>query len=65
MATTIMTTYTSPLTATVGGHVVVLGHFASSTAFNMIFEIGIAMLLIVPIISLAVKNYAFGKKTKD
>jgi EmrB/QacA subfamily drug resistance transporter len=65
VATTIMTTYTTPLKATIGGQVIVLGHFASSAAFNMIFEIAIAMLLIVPIISLAVKNYSFGKKAKD
>ena len=52
VATTIMTTYTSPLIANVGAQKIVIGHFASSTAFNIIFEIGIAMLLIVPIVKL-------------
>ena len=57
VATTIMASYTIPLT--VAGHVV--AEFPSSTAFNIIFSVGIVMTLLIVCISLATKNYTFPK----
>jgi len=61
VATTIMTTYTSPLTATIGGFTVTVGQFPSSYAFNLIFSIGIVLVAAVTVMSLLVRNYTFRK----
>jgi len=61
VATTIMTTYTSPLTATIGGFTVTVGQLPSSYAFNLIFSIGIVLVAAVTVMSLLVRNYTFRK----
>ena len=61
LATTIMTTYTTPLTIIIGGQPVVIGQVPSSFAFNTIFTVGIALTVLVVILSVAVKNYTFKK----
>ncbi len=61
VATTIMTTYTSPLIVIIQGHPVVGPQLANSTAFNTIFVIGIILTLIVMVMSLGTKNYTFKK----
>ena len=58
VATTIMTTYTSPLT--IGGYAVPGAQFPSSFAFNLIFSIGIALVAAVAVMSMFVRNYTFG-----
>jgi EmrB/QacA subfamily drug resistance transporter len=63
LATSIMTTYTSPLIITIQGHTVVGPQLANSTAFNTIFIIGIALTILVMAISLGTKNYIFRKQT--
>jgi hypothetical protein len=63
LATSIMTTYTSPLIITIQGHTVVGPQLANSTAFNTIFIIGIALTIVVMAISLGTKNYIFRKQT--
>ncbi len=57
LATTIMASYTTPFT--IAGHVVAV--FPSSTAFTIIFSVGIALTLAIVAISLAAKNYTFPK----
>ena len=59
VATTIMTTYTSPLTMKIGGVSVTVGQLPSSYAFNFIFSIGIALVVGVAVMSLFVRNYTF------
>ena len=61
VATTIMTTYTSPVTAMIAGHPVIVAQLPSSYAFNLIFSIGIALVVAVAVMSLFVRNYTFGK----
>jgi MFS family permease len=61
LATTILTTYTSPLIYQVGGIPVVVGQFGNSHAFDLIFEIGIVLVAVVAVMSLFVKNYTFRK----
>ena len=63
IATTIMATYTSPLVVPVNGHNVVLANLPSSTAFNYIFELGIALTVVMLVISLAAKNYIIREQT--
>jgi MFS family permease len=62
VATTIMTTYTSPLTFTspLTGVSIVIAQLPSSYAFNLIFSIGIALVAAVAAMSLFVRNYTFG-----
>jgi hypothetical protein len=59
VATTIMTTYTSPLTMKIGSTSVTLAQLPSSYAFNLIFSIGIALVAAVAVLSLFVRNYTF------
>jgi len=49
LATTIMTTYTSPLSKAI----------PSTYAFNLIFTIGICLMVAIAVLSLFVKNYTF------
>lgn len=66
LATTVMTTYSIPVTKEINGRMVVIAHLASSTGFNIIFGIGVSVSILIAIISLIlVKNYAFsGGKSK-
>jgi len=62
LATTIMSTYVDQLIETVKGQSIVAGTFANSTAFNTIFTIGIALMLVTMALSLTIKNYTFKNK---
>jgi EmrB/QacA subfamily drug resistance transporter len=63
VATVIMTTYTSQYYVSVQGHLVPTGkYFPTATAFDYIFAIGIGLMILVVIISLATKNYTFKKE---
>ncbi len=58
VATTIMATYTTTVYETIKG-VSIPVTLPSATAFDIIFYIGIALAVIVLVISLATKNYTF------
>jgi MFS family permease len=60
VATSIMATYTSSFVTKINGQTVV-SQLPSSTAFNLIFEIGIILVILVAALSLATKNYTFKK----
>jgi MFS family permease len=64
LATTIMSTYTGQMIVTIQGHPVVVGTAGNSTAFNTIFTIGIAVMLVIIALSLTIKNYTFKNNTK-
>jgi len=62
IATTLMTTYTLTVTKTFGSvSVPVTG--PSSTAFDVIFYLGAAMMALAILLSLTAKNYTFNKKS--
>jgi MFS family permease len=56
IATAIMTSFSDPITSTIGGRTVVVGSLPSATAFNLIFTIGIALTILVAIVSLMARN---------
>ena len=60
VATTIMSTYAVTIRVPVGGAIVPMS-VPTSAAFDYIFYLGIASMLAVVVISLAAKNYVFGK----
>ena len=60
VATSIMATYASPFVTKTNGQTIV-GQLPSSTAFNLIFEIGIILVILVAALSVATKNYTFKK----
>lgn len=62
LATTIMTTNTSPYLQYFNGRFFVLGELRSAKAFDIIFEIGIILTIITFMITLAARNYTFTKK---
>ena len=64
VATTIMTTYTSPMTVTIVGNPVIVAELPSSFAFNLIFSIGIVLVACVAAMSVFVRNYTF-RKTRN
>jgi hypothetical protein len=64
LATTIMSTYTDQIIMTIQGHPVVVGTIGNSTAFNTIFTIGIAIMLVIIALSLTIKNYTFKNNPK-
>src|SRR5262249_34847409 len=57
VATAVMTTYTAPLV--VGGQTVPGTQLPTATAFDIVFEIGLALTVVVILLSLASKNYTF------
>lgn len=61
IATTIMSTYTVTFPSPTGGVAVL----PSSTAFDFIFYLGAAALVVAILFSLAAKNYTFGKKPRS
>ena len=66
VATTIMTTYVSPMTVMIGGNPVVVAQLPSDYAFNLIFSIGIGLVAGVVVLSVFVRNYTFRKaRIKD
>ncbi len=63
VATVILSTYTSQLYVSFQGHLVASGkYFGNATAFNYIFTIGAALMLLCMAISLATRNYTFKKE---
>ena len=62
LATSAMSSYTKPLIETIQGHSITVATLPSSTAFNVIFEIGIVLSFLIIGLSLASKNYTFVKK---
>ena len=65
LATTILSTYTTPIVKTIKGQPIVVAAFGNSMAFNTIFATGIAVVIAIIAISLTIKNYTFHKpKTK-
>lgn len=65
IATSILSTYTSPLIVTVQGHQVIGPQLSNATAFNTIFVVGIALIAAVIVISTATKNYTFKTSRKQ
>jgi len=63
LATTIMSTYASPIIAKINGHPIAVGSAGNSIAFNTIFAIGIVLMIVIIALSLIVKNYTFGKNS--
>jgi MFS family permease len=61
LATTILSTYTTPIVKTINGHPIVVATVGNSTAFNTIFGTGIAVVIAIIVISLTIKNYTFRK----
>ncbi len=60
LATSILATYTRPFVSKINGQTV-MGQLPSSAAFNLIFEVGIVLAILVALLSLATKNYTFKK----
>jgi EmrB/QacA subfamily drug resistance transporter len=65
LATTIMSTYVYQIIRIVNGHPVVVAQLADSMAFNTIFVIGIALVLVIIALSLCIKNYTFRDSPKN
>lgn len=57
-----MSLFISPVKKILGGQTVVVAEPPTSTAFNCIYVIGIVLTILVVALSLASKNYIFGKK---
>lgn len=62
LATSIMTTWIVTVYVTVQGQLVPVSSLPSSTAFDIIFMVGIALTTCIAVLSLAIKNYTFGKE---
>lgn len=60
LATTIMATYTATYFVKINGVNIPAAQLPSSTAFNYIFYLGIALAIIVALIGATTKNYTFG-----
>jgi MFS family permease len=61
LTTTIMASFTQPLTRIVNGKTIVVGAVPSASAFNIIFSVGIVLAVICILLSLAIKNGALKK----
>jgi MFS family permease len=59
VATAIMATYTSPLVEVINGHSVTVGQFPDSMAFDIVFGVGLALTVVVIVLSSMSKNYTF------
>lgn len=65
IATTLLVSYTEPLTKIVNGQTLVVGRIASPLAFNLIFAVGIVFTGLIMVAALFSKNYKFPEsKTK-
>jgi hypothetical protein len=62
LATTIMSTYSDTLLNPITHQPIAV--LANSTAFNVIFTIGIALTLTIIVLSLTIKNYTFKSNPK-
>lgn len=65
IATTLLVSYTEPLTKVVDGQTLVVGQIASPMAFNLIFGVGIAFTCLIITASLFMKNYTFKSQTNS
>lgn len=63
--TTILASYTDPITRVIGGKSVVVAAVPSATAFNVVFALGIALAVIIITISLAIKNGSFKRTDSE
>jgi MFS family permease len=59
ITTTILATYTNQITRVIDGKQVVIATLPSTTAFNLVFAIGIALAVVVIVLSMAFKNGTF------
>jgi len=64
VATAIMATYTSPLTQVINGHPVLVAQLPNSTAFDIVFGVGLVLTFIVIALSSTAKNYTFKNAPK-
>jgi MFS family permease len=64
VATTIMSTYTTTVLIQ-HGSVMVPFAFPNATAFDYVFYLGMGVMLVAILISLATKNYVFGSRAKE
>jgi len=64
VATAIMATYTSPLTAVVNGHAVPVAQLPNSTAFDIVFGVGLVLTVLAVLLSSMSKNYTFKDMAK-
>jgi len=64
VATTIMSSFMVSIIVNVGGHPVVVGQAPSSTAFDLIFIVGIGLTAMIIVMSLLIKNYTFAASKK-
>ena len=62
LTTTILATYTRPLTSLVNGKTIAAGVLSSTAAFDVIFAVAIAFSTICMVLTLAIRNEAFKKK---
>ena len=62
LATTIMSTYYDTVKLPVPPYVMTFGN---KTAFNTIFAIGIALMILIIALSLTIKNYTFAKNSAE
>jgi predicted MFS family arabinose efflux permease len=62
LTTTIMASYTQPITRIINGKTTVIGAIPSAAAFNIIFAVGIVFAVLCIALSLAIKNDAFKKE---
>jgi len=63
LTTSILASYSVPLIKTISGKATVVANLGSATAFNIIFVVGIVLSAITMVLSLAISNYAFNKKS--
>jgi MFS family permease len=61
IATTLLVSFTEPLTRVVNGHNLVVGRIASPMAFDLIFAVGIAFTCLIILASLFTRNYTFSE----
>jgi len=59
VATAIMASYTSQLTLVVAGQTLVVGQLPNSTAFDIVFGVGLVLTVVVVLLSSLSKNYTF------
>jgi hypothetical protein len=64
LTTTILATYTDPIVKVTSGKSIIVGSAPSTTAFNVVFAIGIALSIVCIALSIAIKNGAFKNRTK-
>jgi MFS family permease len=64
VATAIMATYTSPLIQVINGHPTPVAQLPNATAFDIVFGVGLAPIIVVIVLSSMSKNYTFKDMSK-